>query len=98
MKRFTVLLLAALLILANCNALSERSLINPQEQYDHFVEESDGSEQMLFIMVDMVNDEETLVGQDGSVLVRQHFVMNDGQTAEDYMIVETRCLFATLAA
>lgn len=90
MKRFTVLLLAALLILASCSALSERSLMNPQEQYDHFVKESDGSEQMLYTMVDMVNDEETLVQQDGSVLVRQHFVMNDGQTSVDYMTVETR--------
>ena len=90
MKRGLLLALTMLIALLCCTAAGERALVNPQEKYDYFVEESDGSEQMLFMMVDLMNDEQSIVEQDGSVLIVQHFLLNDGETAEDYIQMETR--------
>lgn len=90
MKRGLLLALTMLIALLCCTAAGERALVNPQEKYDYFVEESDGSEQMLFMMVDLMNDEQSIVEQDGSVLIVQHYLLNDGVTAQDYMQMETR--------
>ena len=90
MKRGLILAISVLVTILCCTAAAERALVNPQEKYDYFVEESDGSEQMLFMMVDLMNDEQSIVEQDGSVLIVQHYLLNDGVTAKENMQMETR--------
>ncbi len=87
MKRMLVLLAAALLMLLGC-ALGERALVNPQENYEYFMEESDGSEQLIFMMVDSVNDEADIVEKEGSVLIRTRFLMNDGTAASELATID----------
>lgn len=51
---------------------------NPQDAYDFFIEESDGSEQLVFMTLDIINDEETIVHEAGSLHVDMHFVDENG--------------------
>ncbi|MCR4622079.1 MAG: hypothetical protein K5663_08365 [Clostridiales bacterium] len=89
MKKIIAILVAIILCLS-VTALGDRALVDPQEQYEILLEETDGSEEMIFYLVDIANDEEELVKSDGSVLIRQHMLKNDGKTAIELVQFDTR--------
>lgn len=47
----------------------EPLLTNPRERYEMYTETTDGSDQLLFAMLDGVNDEETIIADTGSITV-----------------------------
>ena len=45
----------------------EPPLKNPQDYYEIYVDQTDGSEELIYMMLDITNDEEALVDEHGSV-------------------------------
>lgn len=59
--------------------LDEPALVNPQDRYEMFLEETDESDQLIWEMIDYFNDEETLVAENGSVRVTIEQVSDTGE-------------------
>ena len=90
MKKLIAVFLCLALLCLSVTALGDRALVDPQERYEILMEETDGSEEMVFYLIDVLNDEEELVKSDGSVLIRQYMLKNDGQTAIELAQLDTR--------
>ena len=54
------------------------ALIDPQTRYDPFFEQTDGSEQMLFMMLDSMNDEAQTVEEHGALYLTENLML-DGE-------------------
>lgn len=69
MKKLFVLILCLIVLMPA--AFSEDwdapALLNPQEAYDYFVTETDGSDQMLFQIIDIMNEEKAIAEEYGAV-------------------------------
>lgn len=81
MKKLIVILLV--FVFAFCSALAEGldepALKNPQERYEMYTEETDGSETVLYIMLDAQNDEAADVEEYGCLRSINTFVGPDGR-------------------
>ena len=54
----------------------EPALINPEERYEYFVEETDGSEHLLFVMLDAQNDEARDIEEHGALYITENQLLN----------------------
>ena len=64
------LALAICLLLCGCalaEGFQEPALKNPQDAYDFYIDQSDGSEELLYNMIDAMNDEATIVAENGAL-------------------------------
>ncbi len=78
-KVFSIMLILSLLCpLALSESWDEPALKNPQDAYEFFIEESDGSEQMIFGMIDIMNEELALAQEHGAVKFIMTYVLPDG--------------------
>lgn len=73
-----MLVLASLSPLALSESWDEPALKNPQDAYEFFIEESDGSEQMLFGMIDIMNEELAIAEEHGAVKFIMSYIGPDG--------------------
>lgn len=64
--------------LALSESWEEPALLNPQDAYEYFIEESDGSEQMLFGMIDIMNEELAIAEEHGAVKFIMSYIGPDG--------------------
>lgn len=71
MKKLFAALLGAMLLfnIALAEEWDSPALRNPKERYEYYFDETDGSEQLLFAMLDVVNDEESTVAEYGALKV-----------------------------
>lgn len=56
----------------------EPPLKNPQDYYEIYVDQTDGSEELIYMMLDITNDEEALVDEHGSVTLVAQVVDEHG--------------------
>lgn len=78
-KVFALILILTLLCpLAFAESWDEPALKNPQDAYEYFIEESDGSEQMLFGMIDIMNEELAIAEEHGAVKFIMSYIGPDG--------------------
>ncbi len=79
-----VLLLAlALALFCSEPALAEidaPALKNPQERYDWIMDSTDGSEQLVFMLLDSANDEQESIDRFGRLTTHMAFVDDNGKT------------------
>lgn len=87
-----ILALTFIIALFSCPAFSEEweapALKNPQEAYEFFVEETDGSDQMVFGMLDIMNEELSIAKEHGAVKFDMSYIYPDGSvmiTATNYL-------------
>lgn len=75
-------LLAGVTVMAEEEAAKpdEPLLTNPRERYEMYTETTDGSDQIMFVMLDSVNDEETIIAESGSITVYCDLLDDKGDT------------------
>lgn len=52
------------------------ALIAPETRYEHYVEQTDGSEELLYMLLDAQNDEAADIEQYGALYITEHPVLN----------------------
>lgn len=78
-KVFALILILTLLCpLAFAESWDEPALKNPQDAYEFFIEESDGSDQMIFGMIDIMNEELAIAEEHGAVKFIMSYIGPDG--------------------
>lgn len=73
MRRIAALLVMILLLGCALAEVDQPAIKNPRERYDIYFEQTDGSEQAVFAVVDGMNDEAADVEAYGSVIARHSF-------------------------
>ncbi len=56
----------------------EPALTNPRDKYEYYVDTTDGSEELLYMLLDSMNDEDMLVKEHGSVSLYTDFINESG--------------------
>ena len=103
-----IALLSALLMLLGCAAaeesaaattrpgLTEPPLRNPQDYYEVYFEQTDGSEDMVFMLLDSMNDEADMVEEHGSVTLVHRFVDENGECTFEFCITLLKCEYGNV--
>lgn len=89
MHRMIAALLALMLLLGCALAEVDRPAIkNPRERYDVYFEQTDGSEQAVFMVVDGMNDELADVEKYGSLIAKHSFKLAGITLLESEIILQ----------
>lgn len=76
MHKWMAMLLMLCLIFGMALAeVDEPALKNPKDRYDIYFDQTDGSEELVFLMVDGVNDEAADVEAHGSLVMKHRFLV-----------------------
>ena len=90
MKKLLCLALAVLILSSiGAFAVDEPLLTDPESRYDELSEVSDGSEELIFLVLDMMNDEETLVAEHGNVRISMIYYGENSGFRTDVILYNT---------
>lgn len=80
MKKKIALFLSLVLLCASAFAEGpdDPTLKNPRERYEMYVDKTDGSEDLIYGVLDAINDEAEAVAEHGSLTVRQSYIDETG--------------------
>lgn len=82
MKKWICLMVCMCLLGIACaeeKQMDTPALKNPQERYEQYVEETDGSETAVFIILDAMNDEAAIIEEYGAFISKTEMVNAEGQ-------------------
>lgn len=74
----SILILSLLIPFACSESWQTPALKNPQDAYEYYIEETDGSEQMIFGVIDIMNEELAIVEEHGAVKFVMSYIGSDG--------------------
>lgn len=74
----SILVLSFLIPIAYSESWQAPALKNPQDAYEYFIEETDGSDQMIFGVIDIMNEEAAIAEEHGAVKFTMSFIGPDG--------------------
>lgn len=74
----SILVLSFLIPIAYSESWQAPALKNPQDAYEYYVEETDGSDQMIFGVIDIMNEEAAIAEEHGAVKFIMSFIGPDG--------------------
>lgn len=74
----SILVLSFLIPIAYSESWQAPALKNPQDAYEYYVEETDGSDQMIFGVIDIMNEEAAIAEEHGAVKFTMSFIGPDG--------------------
>lgn len=87
MRKLIALLIVALLICGAAVAEPDApAMKNPEERYEAYMEQTDGSEYAVFVMLDSANDEAADVAEHGAVNAHHRFLDENGETTQEVTI------------
>lgn len=90
MKKLLCLALAVLMLVSTCAfAVDEPLPTDPESRYNELSEATDGSEEFIFWMLDMMNDEETLVAEHGNVRISMTYYGENAGLRTDVILYNT---------
>lgn len=74
----SILVLSFLIPIAYSESWQAPALKNPQDAYEYYIEETDGSDQMIFGVIDIMNEEAAIAEEHGAVKFTMSFIGPDG--------------------
>ena len=88
LKKVSVLLFVLLLAAGTALAegYDEPAMKNPRDRYEAYMEETDGSETLVLMMLDAMNDESALIRENGPLRVNWNYMDVSGEIDEEFYV------------